>query len=106
MARKQNLQIDQGAEFEMKFDLHDELGDPLDVTDFTARAVMKQWYDYGNTYSFATTLTTGLLTLTLDNANTTAIPAGRYVYNAEIISTLDGSVMRVVEGNVDVSPDI
>jgi hypothetical protein len=105
MARKQNLQIDQGAEFQIEFDLHDEIGDALDVVGYTANAAMRPWYTYGNTYSFTTTLVTGKLTLSMDTANTSAIPAGRYVYTADM-TYIDGSVMRVVEGNVDVNPKV
>jgi hypothetical protein len=105
MARKMNLFIDQNSEFLYTFDLHDELGDALDVTDFTANAVMKPWFSYGNTYSFSTTLTTGLLTLTLSTADSSVIPAGRYVWNATL-THLDGSSMRVVEGNADVLPAV
>lgn len=106
MARKQNLQIDQGSEFQIKFDLHDELGDPLDVIEYTAKATLKQWYTYGNTYSLFTSVDTGVMTLYLDSVSSKDIPAGRYVYTAELINSLDGSVIRVVEGNVDVSPNI
>jgi hypothetical protein len=105
MARKQNLQIDQGAEFQIEFDLHDELGDPLDITGYTATAAMKPWYTYGNTYSFTTTLVTGKLILTMDTTATSVIPAGRYVYTADM-TYIDGSTMRVVEGNVDVHPKV
>ena len=105
MARKQNLSIDQGAEFQIDYNMHDELGDDLDVTNYTAFASMKPWYTYGNTYSFTTTLVTGKLTLSMDTANTSAIPAGRYVYDATLEHT-DGSRMRVVEGNVDVYPKV
>lgn len=98
-----NLFIDQGSEFLYTFDLHDELGDPLDITDYTASAVMKPWFSYGNTYSFTTTLTSGLLTLTLDTVSAATIPAGRYVWNATLTHN-DGSSMRIVEGNADVLP--
>ena len=103
MARKMNLFIDQSSEFLYTFDLHDELGDALDITDYTAKAVMKPWFSYGNTYSFTATLTTGLLTLTLSTATSALIPAGRYVWNAEL-THLDGSTMRIVEGNADILP--
>lgn len=105
MARKQNLSIDQSAEFEINFDLHDELGDELDVTNYISFASMKPWYTYGNTYSFTTTLVTGKLTLSMDTTATSVIPAGRYVYDATLEHT-DGSRMRVVEGNVDVQPKV
>jgi hypothetical protein len=100
-----NLEIEQGATFTLTVALNDANNNPLNTSSYTSQAAMRQDYQSSNVYSFATSLANGALTLSM-TANTTAnIPPGRYVYDAYMINS-NGYVARVVEGLVDVSPEV
>ena len=49
--------------------------------------------------------TTGEITISLTAAQTNALVAGRYVYDAEITSA-GGTVTRVIEGQIEVTPGV
>jgi hypothetical protein len=103
MSTKANIVIEQGATFSLDITLRDAFDEALDVTGFTGRGQMRRSYDSINAVSFAVTLTTGNLNLSLPAANTAAIVAGRYVYDVELIS--NNNVSRVLEGIVNVKPE-
>lgn len=105
MSTKANIQIEQGATFSMDISLVDANDEALDVDGYTSRAQMRKNYDSTNAISFGTTLTTGNLNLALPAANTAAIPAGRYVYDIELVQTSSNVVSRIVEGIVTVRPE-
>jgi hypothetical protein len=101
----QNIEIEMGATFTLTVALNDANNNPLNVSSYTSQAAMRQDYQSTNSYSFVTSLANGALTLSM-TANTTAnIPPGRYVYDAYMINS-NGYVARVVEGLVDVSPEV
>ncbi len=47
----------------------------------------------------------GQITLSITAADTANLPAGRYVYDLEMIST-GGLVTRLLEGNVKITPEV
>ena len=105
MATIQNLVIEQGTSFSEVIPVEDPINTPTDLTGFTYRSQMRKHYGSASptaTFVVSTnTPTTGLLTLGLTSTTTTAIKAGRYVYDVEIISagTEDGvSIISVVVG--------
>ena len=98
-----NLVIEQGATFTQQIDLNDANNNPLDVSTYTCDSAMRRDYQSTNSYSFATTLTTGVLTISMSANNTANVVPGRYVWDAFMIDS-NGYVARVVEGLVEVSP--
>lgn len=106
MAIKANLVIDQGTDFSASIDLVDVDDEVYDLTNYTVSSQMRK--NYASSSAAATFTTThnnsgGRIGLSLDNANTSALDPGRYLYDVEITSP-GGIVSRVVEGIVTVTP--
>jgi hypothetical protein len=109
MAIKANLFVDQGSDFSATVSLVDASGNALDLTDYTANAQMRKNYASSSATTFTATVNTpktlGVLTLSLTNAQTSALEPGRYLYDVEIVSNTN-VITRVVEGIVTVTPNI
>lgn len=105
MAIKANLVVDQGTSFNATIDLTDASDATYNLTGYTVAAQMRKNY----TSSAATTFISshndvdGQITLALSATTTSTIEPGRYLYDVEITSAA-GSVTRVVEGIVTVTP--
>lgn len=105
MAIKANLVVDQGSSFTAAIDLADTGGGVFNLTGYTVAAQMRKNY----TSSVATTFVTshtgvlGKINLVLSATTTAAIEPGRYLYDVEITSS-GGTITRVVEGIVTVTP--
>lgn len=108
MATKANIVIDQGATFEVELDLTDENGDVLPITGYTANAQMRKWYTSSNSMVFTTSLDplNGKVNLSLTANQTATLTAGRYVYDVELTEPNAGTVSRIVEGIVTVTPNV
>ena len=112
MAATANLRIDQGATFTTDVTVIGSSGDVFDSTGYTAIAKLAKGYSSTSTRtSFTTTInsdpTTGIITLLLSADQTNALEApARYVYDIEILKTSDGTVTRVIEGIITISPSV
>lgn len=110
MAAIANLTIDQGASFSSDVTVKDANGNAFNLTGYTAAAKMAKGYQSTKTRtSFTTAITTptsGVVTLSLTPAQTTALDAERYVYDLEITLTSTGAVTRVIEGIITVRPQV
>lgn len=105
MAAKANIVIDQGAEFLTTYTFLDENNDPIDFTGYTGAAQMRKSYTSSMMYPFQVALgNNGLVTLSMDYSSTEIIPAGRYVYDIEVLK--DQKKSRIVEGIVTVTPGV
>ena len=106
MASKTHLVIDQGTTFSSDLNLTDDNNDPLNLNGYTANSLIKKWYTSSNSVAFQTAIntTSGVITLYLDANTTTALTAGRYVYDVDITEISSGAVSRVVEGIITVTP--
>jgi hypothetical protein len=107
MAQIQNIYIDQGTTFSLSLMVNDQNGDPKDLTDYTAAAQMRKSYYTNTSISFTAEITLpedGEVTISLTAVQTSAIKAGRYVYDIEI--TGDGETLRVLEGIVVINPEV
>lgn len=106
MATTANLVIDQGATFTTTINLTNDDGSEKDLTDYTVSSQIRKSY-YTNTYTaFSTSKVdlTGEITLSLTATQTSALKAGRYVYDLEITSSEE--TVRVIEGIVTVTPEV
>ena len=109
----QNLYIEQGATFGISITLDDAYGHNYDLTNATASGqIRKSYYSANATAVFATTVdaTSSTIALSLDSNTTANIAPGRYVYDTKIsfpgVANTAPTVIRVLEGVVDVSPNV
>jgi hypothetical protein len=107
MAQIQNIYIDQGTTFSLSLVVNDQNGDPKDLSDYTAAAQMRKSYYTNTSINFTAEISLpedGEVTISLTAVQTSAIKAGRYVYDIEI--TGDGETLRVLEGIVVINPEV
>jgi len=106
MAGTTNIVIDQGTTFDLTINVTADDGTPTDLTDYTITAQIRKSY-YTSTYTAFTTGKSNLageITLSLTPAQTSALKAGRYVYDVEMASSAE--TVRVIEGIVTVTPEV
>ena len=103
MASKKHIAIDQGTDFSL--DLNFAFEEPLVLTNgYTARGSMRRHYSSNTAYDFVCSIVDAdTVNISMTNSTTSAIPAGRYVYDVELVSPAN-IVIRGVEGMVTVYP--
>lgn len=107
MALKTNLNLDQGTDFEFRFDMLDDNDELIDLTNYTGIAEMRKYYTSATGYEFNVSINanTSEVILTMNNSTTSTISAGRYMYDCELTDG-DGKVSRIIEGIVTVNPRV
>ena len=109
MATISNLFIDQDADFTTTVTVNDSTGSALDLTNYTALAMLRKSYQSSTattfTSAFVSPRTTGQITISLTDTQTAALESGRYVYDL-VITDASGSKTRVVEGIATVNPSV
>jgi hypothetical protein len=109
MATISNLFIDQNADFTTTVTVNDSAGNALDLTGYTALAMIRKTYESTSATTFTSTFggprTSGQITISLTDTQTAALEAGRYVYDMVITDAL-GVKTRVVEGIATVNPSV
>lgn len=106
MATQSNITIDQGTTFSTTLTLTNDDGTDKDLSDYTVTSQIRKSY-YTSTYTDFTTAKVNLegeITLSLTPTQTSALKAGRYVYDVEIAS--DAETLRVLEGIITVTPEV
>ena len=107
MATVQNLFIDQGTTFSLVVNMTNLDGSVKDLADYSVAAHMRKSY-YTNTYTAFTSevsdATNGEITISLSATQTSALKAGRYVYDLEASSS--DETLRVLEGIITVTPEV
>lgn len=107
MATVRNIYIDQGTTFSLSVLVSDQNDDAKDLTEYTISAQMRKSYYSTTSTNFTATAsspTDGEITISLTAAQTTALKAGRYVYDIEAAS--DEETIRVLEGIVVINPEV
>lgn len=106
MSQLVNLVVDQGSDFVATLDVEDSIGTPIDLTPYNVRGQIRKSYTSITSVEIGCAKTTnrGEVKLTLTNAQTAAMRDGRYVYDIEIVHATLGTVIRVVEGQITVTP--
>jgi len=108
MAIVANLTADQGSDFISEITVEDYNGNVSNISNYTARGQVRRTYLSSTAVDFNATVsnpTSGELTIELTSAQTSAMKAGRYVYDVEIVSS-GGTVTRVVEGQFEIMPSV
>ena len=103
------LFLEQGATFNSTITLDDLSGAPMNLVGYTASSQIKKSYYSSNTTAVFTTTTSGAngtVTLNLTSANTANIYPGRYLYDVYVTNEAGTMRTRVLEGIVNVSPQI
>lgn len=114
MAEYEKFDIDQGSDIAIQLDLVDQNNNKKDLTNFSAAAKMKRTFnsDSSDTTTFSAAITDaddGVVTLSLTNAQTSALKVGTYVYDVEISfqdSANNTIIERVLEGKIRVHPNV
>lgn len=108
MANVVNLYIDQGSDFSAEFTLENDDGTPMNLTNFTPYSQFRKNYGSVIGYNFTATVTNSLLgkvVLSFTGAQSSAIRSGRYLYDIEVVNSLNQKT-RVVEGVITINPEI
>lgn len=109
MAAISNLYIDQGTTFTITISVTDDTGSARNLTGYTGRAQLRRSYYTNTNTAFTVSIdnpTGGEVNLALSNTQTSALKAGRYVYDVELTGPSPGySVERIVEGIVVINPE-
>lgn len=108
-----DMVIDQGATLSRTLTWRDSKRDPYNITGYTARMHVRSSVTANTTVLVLTTANSrialggaaGTVTLTVSATDTAAIPAGRYVYDLELVSAAN-VVSRLVEGAFVVRPEV
>ena len=103
------LFLEQGATFNTSITLDDVSGEAFNLVTYTASSQMRKSYYSSNaaatlTVSTGANAALGIITMSLDKANTANIYPGRYVYDVYV----DNGVarVRVLEGIINVTPQV
>lgn len=118
-AGKYNTTMEQGATFKRTFEVNDANGDPIDLTGYTFAGQMRKLpKDTGTpiaTFTAVLGASVNKINVSLTNTQTSAVPvvadakdpvkATRYYYDIEMTAP-DTTVTRLVEGYIDVSPEV
>ena len=105
--------IDQGADWYLNFQYQDSNGFPIDLTGYTARMQLRSLPEDPTP---ALTLTTGsgitilgfegLIEVHATAAQTGSISAGYYYYDVELTAPITGVVIRLIQGQFQVNPQV
>ena len=109
MAIIANLYIDQGTDYSVTIDCTDSAGEVLNLTGYTAAAQMRKTYGSSTisaTFTTSINASAGQVTLSLTDTQTSALEAGRYVYDLNIKKTSTSATTRVVEGQAVLTPGV
>lgn len=105
MAIYGNLYIDQGTSFNVTVFVTDVNDDPIDLAQYTVFSQIRKTYSSKKFTEFATQIIgTGEIQLNLTAEQTGDLKPGRYVYDVKIKK--GSEVIRVVEGQVEVNPQV
>jgi len=121
MAQRYDLLIDAGANFERSFEWADVQGDPINLTGFTVRMQIRQYYtSQSAALDSSTGVGAGCVTIPTplngrvelnlspvmtEWLSTTIAKESRGVYDIELVSVA-GKVSRLVQGDVSVTPNV
>ena len=108
MAILANLFIDQGTDFSITVDVTDSNGAVLNMTGYSSAGQIRKTYESSTvsaTFTTSISAVAGQVTLSLTDTVTSALSAGRYVYDLNVTSS-GGVTTRVVEGQAIVTPGV
>ena len=108
MASISNIFIDQGATFTTTVTVTDSNGDAVNLSGYSVAAQIRKTFLSSSATAFTATISnasSGEITISLSPTQTTALEAGRFVYDV-LVTASGGTKTRVVEGQVTVNPSV
>ena len=108
MAFTVNLYVEAGATFSREITYTNADGSVFDLTDYTAELQVRETAASSTaviTKEPTITVLTGKVAWTFTAAETSLLTASKYVWAIELTHT-DGTVLRFVEGDITVSPEV
>ena len=108
MSSISNIFIDQGATFTTTVTVTDANGDAVNLSGYSVAAQIRKTFLSSSATAFTATISnasSGEITISLSPTQTTALEAGRFVYDV-LITASGGTKTRVVEGQVTVNPSV
>ena len=108
MASISNIFIDQGATFTTTVTVTDSNGDAVNLSGYSVAAQIRKTFLSSSATAFTASISnasSGEITISLTDTQTTALEAGRFVYDV-LITASGGDKTRVVEGQVTVNPSV
>lgn len=106
MAQEVNLTVDQGSNLTIEISVTHSNGSVWDLSTYTVNSQIRKNHYTNTAYAFAGTgAANGLLTLTMNAATSNSVPAGRYLYDVEIVSATN-TYTRVQEGMIYFNPNM
>jgi hypothetical protein len=107
MAANYGLEIEAGATFSLEFEYKNEDGTLFDFTGWTSKAQIRQTPSSSSFLEVTTAINaaTSVITISLTATQTSTLTFPAYVWAMEL-SKNDGTVIRLVEGAVRVSPEV
>jgi len=106
----QELFLEKGSDFSTSITLDNADGTAFSLANTQVKSsIRKSYYSANTTADFVTIIpdvTQGIIFLTLPHTTTANITAGRYVYDVLIKDTSANTVSRVLEGIVNVLPQV
>ena len=108
MASISNIFIDQGATFTTTVTVTDSNGDAVNLSGYSVAAQIRKTFLSSSATAFTASVSnasSGEITISLTDTQTTALEAGRFVYDV-LITASGGTKTRVVEGQVTVNPSV
>ena len=108
MAVRYKFHIDAGATFQRQFEYTNDDGTPFDLTGYSALMQIRQTPDAELALEHEPTIDTetGMLTVTLTAEETATLTLPDYVYAIELYAPGNEPTIRLVEGAVEVSPEV
>ena len=108
MATINNLVIDQGTTFSMDLNVTNDDGTAKDLANYSVAAQIRKTYGATTAVDFSSAKVDaeGKITLSLTAAQTSALKAGRFVYDCEITATSPAETLRIIEGIITVTPEV
>jgi len=108
MAYTVNLYVEAGATFSREVTYTNADGTVFDLTDYTAELQVRLTATSSTatiTLNPSINVSTGKVSWTFTAAQTATLTASKYVYAIELAHT-DGTVIRFIEGDITVSPEV
>ena len=109
MAVYANLSIDQGTTFDSIISVEGTNALPFDLSSYSVRGQIRKSYTSVTYTAFSASIVDaelGQIGLALTSTQTAALKAGRYLYDVEVVHSITGAVIRVLEGQVEINPRI
>jgi hypothetical protein len=109
MAIYSNITVDQGSDFSTEIIVSDAAGGIADLTGYLVTAQLRKTYASSTAVDFTAAVESasqGKVSIALTSTQTNALKAGRYVYDVEIQNGTGGTITRIVEGQLTVTPGV